>query len=121
MANYKVAYATSAAYTITLASLASSATAGRESTVISNTTNLYLDYLIGGKITVGTTPTINTTIEVWAYGSVEDTPLYVDGFTGADSNRSVTDAGLKSAQLALIATLNVNTTTSNRTYWFGPV
>jgi len=55
MANIKEAYAASAPLTLALESLAASSTivAGRESTAVSNTTNLYLDYLVAGKITTG--------------------------------------------------------------------
>jgi hypothetical protein len=83
-ADVKLAYAASAAYTKTFASLATSPTlvAGWETTAVSNTTNLYLDYGVGGIITVGTSPTANTTIEVWAYASRNDTPTYPDQITG---------------------------------------
>lgn len=68
----------STAITITLASLATSSSlvAGRESTVVDNTTNKYLDALVTGQITTGTTPTVNTTIAVYVY-----TPLSVAGST----------------------------------------
>lgn len=68
----------STAITITLAGLATSSglTAGRESTVVDNTTNKYLDALVSGQITTGTTPTVNTTIAVYVY-----TPLKVAGST----------------------------------------
>ena len=42
----KISYATSTAITCTLASLASSATVGRQCTVVDNTTNLYDDALV---------------------------------------------------------------------------
>ena len=121
-ADTKITYAASAAYTITLASLATSSTlvAGREGTAVSNTTNLYLDYLIGGRITVGTTPTASTTIEVWAYASVNDTPTYPDVFDGTDSAETVTSAGIKYACLRQLASMAVDATTSDRVYWFAP-
>lgn len=121
MASLKVAYASSAAATITLASLATSATlvTGRQSTVVSNTTNLYLDYLIGGKITTGTTPTVGV-IEVWAFGSVEDTPTYTDGFGASDAAHTATTRDILLSSAAKLCTL-INTTSSNVTYWFGPV
>jgi hypothetical protein len=46
MATQKQALGASAALTITLNSLASSATAARESTVVDNGTNLYMDALV---------------------------------------------------------------------------
>lgn len=121
-ADIKEAYAASAAYTITLASLATSATlvAGREGTAISNTTNLYLDYLVGGKITVGTTPTVDKTIEIWLYGSVNDTPTYPDVLDGTDSDETITSVNVKKGALRLLDRLFVDAT-SDRAYWFGPV
>lgn len=121
MADRKVAYAASAAYTITLASLATSSTlvAGRESNAVSNTTDKYLDYLIGGKVTTGTSPT-GGVIEVWAYGSEEDTPTYPDVIDGTDSVETFTSRDILVYGLARIATIPVDTT-SNRTYWFAPV
>lgn len=122
MADRKVAYAASAAYTITLASLATSPTLveGRESGAVSNTTLNYLDYLIGGKITTGTTPTAGGLIEVWAYGSVNDTPTYPDMMDGTDSAETVTSRDILIYGLSRIATIPVDAT-SDRTYWFGPI
>lgn len=121
-ADVKTAYASSAAYTITLTSLASSATliAGRQSTPISNTSNLYLDYIVGGRITSGTTPTVDTSIEVWLFGSVDDTPTYTDQFSTADAARSVTSVNVKKSAVRLLDRLFVDATT-DRVNWFGPV
>ena len=122
-ADVKEAFGTSAAYTITLTSLASSATlvAGREGTAISNTTNLFLDYLVGGRITMGTVaPTADKTIEVWLYGSGEDTPTYPDELDGTDSDETVTSVNVKKSALRLLERVFVDATAS-RVYWFGPV
>jgi len=122
MASVKLAYASSAALTITLVSLATSATlvAGRESTVVDNTTNLYLDYLLAGKITTGTSPTDAKEIRVYVYAQVEDTPTYPDSFTGSDAAKTVTSTGIRDAALKLAAVIPTNNT-SDRTYWFGPI
>lgn len=92
-ADVKVAYAADAAFTITLASLATSSTwvAGREATSVSNTTNLYLDYEITGKITTGTSPTVDTEIRVYAIQPINDTPTWPDVFDGTDSAETVTN------------------------------
>jgi hypothetical protein len=123
MADIKTAYASSADYTITLASLSSDTNllAGRESTSVSNTTNLYLDYIIGGTIRVGTSPTADTTIEVWAYGSLNDTPDYPDVIDGTDSNETFNSRNHIIDSMAWLATLVVDSTTSDRDYFFGPV
>lgn len=121
MADVKTEYASSADLTITLASLATSATlvAGRESTAVSNTTNKYVDYLLGGRITTGTSPTAGT-IQVWAYGSFDDTPTYPDVLDGTDSAETMTSADIKRSSLKLIAVI-VTDATSDRSYYFGPV
>ena len=122
-ADIKLAYEASAAYTITLASLATSSTllAGAESAAVSNTINLYLDYGISGFITVGTTPTANTVIQVLAYGSLNDTPTYPDVFDGTASTETITNAGVKEAALVFLAILSVTTTASNVNHPFMPV
>lgn len=122
MADLKLAYAASSNLTITLASLATSSTwlAGRESSEVSNTTNLYLDYLLSGKVTVGTTPTSGTEIRVYVVGLMDDS-TYPDVFDGTDSAETVTSAGVGSAFLKLAAVMPVDATTSDRGYFFGPV
>jgi hypothetical protein len=117
----KLVYGSSAAYTLTLESLAHDANllAGRESTAVDNTTNKYLDYLIGGKIKLGTGPTAGGVVEAWVYASEEDTPTYPDVFDGTDSNESVTSANVKYAGLALLGTAVADATTGE-VLWFKP-
>lgn len=123
MADRKIAYAASSALTITLGGLATSSshTAGRESTAVDNTSNKYLDYLLGGKIKVGTSPTAGTEIRVYVYASINDTPTYPDVFDGTDSAETITADGAAGSALKLAATLFCDATTSDRDYWFGPV
>lgn len=118
MTTAAISYASSAALTITLASLASSSSAGRESTAIDNSSNLYIDAILGGKITVGTTPTNNTFVEVWAYGSYDGT-TYTASATGTDA--ALTPTQQAKTYMRLIAILPVTATTSNVTHAFGPV
>lgn len=122
-ADAKVAYAASAAYTITLASLGSSASllAGRESAAVTNSVNKYLDHLVAGKITAGTTPTASTSIEVHAIGSQDDVPNWPDVFAGADAARTVSSASIKASGGALLAVMTVDSATSDRGYPFRPV
>lgn len=122
MADTKIAYGLSAALTITLASMASSATliAGQESDALSNEgANFYLNGLLGGMLTTGGTPAAGT-IEVWVYGGVNDTPDYPDVLTGADGFRTFVDLGSKRSSLYRVTQISVSTA-PNRTYWFGPV
>lgn len=120
MATQNIAYAADATVTISLASIATSATfvAGAESTVISNASNKYVDALVYGKITVGTTPTINTIIYIYAFSVIDQTPTYPDVFDGTDSTETLTSVGVGSGFLRLCAVLNVDATTSNIAYPF---
>jgi hypothetical protein len=121
----KIQHGSSAAFTITLASLAtrSDRTQGRESTAVSIASlQPVMDILIGGKITVGTTPTTATQIDVWVYGNVDDTPTYPDALDGTDSDETITgnSAGLRNSAMHLLVSMEVDSTTSDRTYWFAP-
>lgn len=79
----KITYATSAAITCTLASLAQAA--AREGTAIDNTSNLYLDVLVyvAIKLQAGT-PGSDKQVIIYAYGS-EDGTNYTDNATGSDA------------------------------------
>ena len=70
----KIKYSTSTAITCTLASLASSATVGRCSTAIDNTTNLYDDAIVTLSIKTGANaPANDKAIYVYVYGSEDGT------------------------------------------------
>jgi hypothetical protein len=120
MATIDLGYAASSAVTITLAALATSSTllVGRESAPIDNSVNLYLDYLLAGRITTGTSPTAGS-IEVHVVGMVDDT-LWPDVFDGTESAETVTNADIKNAVCRPAAAI-VTGTTSNQAYDFGPV
>jgi hypothetical protein len=87
------------------------------STALTNA-NLYLDYTLEGKVTVGTTPTINTEIRIYVVASFDGTtwPDVFDGTTSAEP--SVTSAGVRDGFAKLAASLNVDATTSNVAYPF---
>jgi len=121
MADVKLAYGSSVAMTEAIDVCPSFNWAGWETTAVDNTSNLYLDYLLAGQITVGTTPTINTEIRVYVYGSVNDTPTYPDTLDGTSSAETITSVGIRDAALKLAAVIAVDATTSDRVYWFGPV
>lgn len=122
MASNKIEYAASSALTISPASLATSATwvAGVESDAVDNTTNKYLDYLLAGKITVGTTPTVNTEIRVYVVALLDDS-TWPDVFDGTGSAETVTSEGVRDGFAKLAAVMRVDATTSDRGYPFGPV
>lgn len=82
---FKPLYGTNGqAMTITLASLAASATAGRESTVVSNLVTLYDDVLVTVFFETGTVAG-NKQVLLWAYGTVNDGTNYTESVTGADA------------------------------------
>ena len=121
MADVKANYPAASDATITLASLASDTNllAGRESTALDNSSNLYLDYLISGKITTGTSPTTARSIQVWAVGSWDGTN-WPDVFDGTDSAETITSANHKNSVCRFIAEMATDAT-SDRVYHFGPV
>lgn len=115
-------YVASSALTISLNSLATSTAwlAGQESNAVDNSSNKYLDYLLAGLVKVGTTPTINTEIRVYVVAMQDDT-TWPDVFDGADSAETLTSAGVGSGFLKLAAVMNVDATTTDRIYYFGPI
>ncbi len=85
MADIKTKFGTTTAITITATTLASSATAGRSSTAIDNTTDLYLDALIEITPTIAAgTPANDKNVYVYAYDSIDGTN-YTDGISGTDA------------------------------------
>ena len=113
-------WAASADLTITLASLASDTNllAGREATAIDSRTNGYADYLVSGKITSGTSPTVGRSTEIWLIGW--DGSGWPDGFTGSDANKTISLSNVKNAICRFCANITI-TATSNEDYYFGPV
>jgi hypothetical protein len=118
----KPLYGSSVALTVTsLGSLATDANllAGWQSAVQDNTSNLYDDCLLTAVPKTGTSPTVSTTIEVWVYGTLDDTPTYPDTITGSVGTATLTSANTKNAGLALAAVITVDAT-SNRSYSLRP-
>lgn len=123
MASVKLAYVTPVALTITLASLASDTNllAGKQSSEIDNSTNLYLDYLLSGQVTVGTTPTTAREILIYVAGLMGNAG-YGDTITNAgDASKTMTSVGIRDGYLKLAARMLVDSATSNRAYTFGPI
>lgn len=119
MATQNIGYSSNTAITISLASIATSPTwvAGAESNLIDNTSNLYVDALVQGLVTVGTTPTANTSILVFVWGSsVSPATTAIDVIDGTDSTETITSAGVRNSFMKLAAVLDVDSNTSNRGY-----
>ena len=118
MATTTLNYSANTAITLDLSSLATSSTfiAGRECTQIDNTTNKYMDATVEGRISVGTTPTANTIISVYAWGSdVSLATTAIDVLDGVDSVETLTNTGIRDA-LRLGAVINVPAATSDLAY-----
>lgn len=117
MATVTISYGSKTALTITLTSLATSSSfvAGRESTEVDNSTNKFVDAIVEGFITVGTTPTANTQIQVWVYGSFHTSvaTANIDVLDGLDSDETLTNTGVRNSALRLGAVLENSAATSN--------
>jgi hypothetical protein len=126
MADRKLEYGTASDVTITLASLASDTNllVGRQSAAIDNsaTGTKFLDYLVSGKITAGTSPsnTGSQSIEVWAVASWDGT-TWPAGFTASDAGRTLASANIKAAVCQWFVAALACDTTSNQTYEFSGV
>jgi hypothetical protein len=99
-------FGTTTAFTITLASLASSVVGvGRQSTLV--TSNTARSALIGVQITVGTSPTANTLVSVY---------LIRGNGTINDDGAGASDAGLTVVNAPLLGNILITATTSNAVY-----
>jgi hypothetical protein len=118
--------ANSNAVTITLASLATSAglVVGRQSTIIDNASTKYLDVILSGQVTVGTTPTAGT-IAVYVFAplkvvsSAYTYPIATTTALGGTDAAATFEAG----QLGQLRFAGAASTvaTSDRAYAFEPV
>lgn len=113
MATLSMNYAAAGTVTITLASLANNS--WRQSTVVDNTTNKYIDALVGGSIQVGTSPTSGNAILIYAYGTYDGTN-YTAGASGSDAAYT---ADGEEGLLKLVESIVVDAT-SDQDYVFGP-
>lgn len=116
MATASPQYGSTTALTMTLASLASSATlvTGRQSSVVNNNSDDAIDALVGGKVTTGTSPAASGQIEVWLFGSYDDAEF--SGGAGGGDSALTPDAKSLLRLLTVIPTVN----TSNKAYRWGP-
>jgi hypothetical protein len=94
--------------------------AGRESDQIDNTSDLDIDHLITGVITMSsTTPTAGRVVQVWAYSFEQlliNFGFAPSPFTGADSNRSAPSANWRDSALRLLW-MTVTDAAANRNYY----
>ena len=114
-------YSANTTIVMNLTTLASSATyiAGRESNQIDNTTTQYIDAIVYGDFTVGTTPGITGGLVVYVWGSeisLVTTPLKT--LDGADSDESLTTTELGMLKFAGLTAVLV--ATSDTQYFIAP-
>lgn len=106
------------AITITLTSLANASGvngAGRASTAIDNTANLFLDALVSLKIKTSASALANDkAVYVYAYGTSDGGTDYTDGITGSDAAFTATNP----PNVRLIGVINA--VASSTTYVGGP-
>lgn len=114
MATVSNSYAAAGTVTITQTSLTTGS--WRQSTAVDNTSNLYLDALVGGSIQVGTTPTADNAIYIYAYASYDGTN-YTGGASGSDAAYTA-DGEEKLLKLLEIIVVDA---TSDQDYVWGPV
>lgn len=116
MADVRTGYGTNTQITCTLTSLADSSTAGRESAVLSNTSDKFLDALVFGKIKTQNSGSIAapSAVFVYAYASVDGGTEYPDTVTGADAAITMNSP----TQLKLLGVIYV--AAINTTYKGGP-
>lgn len=90
MATQNIAYSSQTSITITLASLATAA--ARQSTVVDNTSNLYLDALVTVQVIFANTAlSADQVAYVYAYGGDQGgSPIYTGGATGSDGSYTMT-------------------------------
>lgn len=119
MADIKMAYGTPVTGTGGITSLAQDSSgnflAGYEWYIIDNGTDKAIDRLQFGKITVGTTPTINTEIRIYVVPSWDGT-LWPDVFDGTPSAETATNVGVRDGSAVLARALRVPATTSSVGY-----
>ena len=99
--------------TLTHASLANNG--ARAGTAIDNTSNLFTNALVGGKVKSGASGTTSTgTVNIYAYGSADGGTTYSDSATGSDA--AITLTVPPNAKLIGV----VNVVANSTTYEYGP-
>jgi hypothetical protein len=102
--------ASNQAITITITSLGSNST--RESTVIDNSSDLFLNVLVNVKIKTNSSGTVSTGyVNVYAYGTADGGTTYNGGATGSDASITLSNP----PNMRLIGVINAvaNSTTYN--------
>lgn len=118
MANIKEAFGSATALTITLNSLASSGTVGRQSTVVNNSTTLALDALVEVTIdTINSAVANDKAIYIYAFGSLDGTN-YPENLGASDA--AYTFQGAAGALTTALRLIGVIPAVQNTAFRYGP-
>lgn len=120
----KYAASTTAMTVTNLHSLAASSTwvAGWSSASVTNTSNVYLDYMVSGTFTTASSNRQAGTIEVWVMAPINDTPTWpalASGTAGTEGAASFTAVEMKNSFCRLLTVITV-TSTNSQIYAFPP-
>lgn len=122
MATTTISYSSNTAITMDLSNLANSATyiVGRQCVTIDNTTNKYVDVILRGNFTVGTTPSTTGSLNVYVWGADTDpATTAIDSIVGTDSGCTFTTTSL-GATVLFARSIPVLVATSNTKYQVQP-
>lgn len=86
----------------------------RQSESIDNSVDKFLDTYVSGKVKTGTTPTANSVVKVYVYGSIDGGGNFSGGASGSDAAFTGEEE-----QLFLLGTVVVDGT-NDKSYKFGP-
>jgi hypothetical protein len=111
MATLSMNYASAATITLTLTSLTNGS--WRASTAVDNTSNLYLDAILGGSVQMGTSPTNNGTFDIYLYSTYDGTN-YTGGVSGTDAAYT---ADGEEKLFVLVKSIIVDNTTDQDYVW----
>lgn len=90
---------------------------GRESTVVDNTSNLFLDALVGGTLTGPTSGAAAGVIEIYCYAAAWGNTDYTAECTGSDAALTLV---VETKRLLKLVTRVVTNTTNSEVYEWGP-
>ena len=125
MTTYSTSYGSNTSITFDVSALAGNSTfvAGRESTEVDNTTDVFLDAVVSCNGIAGhasTAPTVGQQIRLYVWGSdvsLATTPI--DTLDGTDSAETLAHAAVLQA-LRLVAAPSVTVATAALTYYLAP-
>lgn len=118
----KIAYSNNTAIVMTCTGLAADAglLVGRQSVVQDNTSNLYLDCIVRGSFTVGTTPAITGGLAVFVYGAdTSPASTAIGPINGTDASCTFTTTSL-GASVTFARKPSVLVNTSDTKYYIQP-